>query len=129
MSAMQKLNLTLRVLLELGVIAALAYWGVHAGQSAFAKVLLGIGVPLVGFGLWGAVDFHRSPHGEILRLVQEFVISGVAAAAWYAAGPHVLAIALGGLSVVYHTAVYASGERLLKSHDTRAASGEISIAR
>jgi uncharacterized protein DUF2568 len=129
MSAMQKVNLTLRVLLELGVVAALAYWGVHAGQSGFAKVLLGIGAPLVGFGLWGAVDFHRSGHGEILRLVQELLISGLAAAAWYAAGPHGLAIALATLSIVYHTFVFASGERLLKPRDTRAASGGISIAR
>lgn len=86
MRRLQKLNLTLRVLLEVGVVAALAYWGVHARQSASAKVLLGIGAPLVGLGFWGTVDFHRSRHGEMLRLVQELVISGLAAAACYTAG-------------------------------------------
>jgi Protein of unknown function (DUF2568) len=127
MSPIQKLNLTLRVLLELSVVVALGYWGVHAGQSTSAKVLLGIGAPLVGFGLWGAVDFHRSRHGEMLRLVQELVISGLAAAACYAAGRHAPAIALATLSIVYHALVYASGARLLTPHDTAAST--VSIAR
>ena len=117
---MQKLNLTLRVLLEVGVVAGLAYWGVHAGQSTSAQVLLGIGAPLGGFGFWGAVDFHRSRHPEVLRLMQELVISGLAAAACYAAGGHALAFALATLSVVYHVLVYASGARLLRPHDTAA---------
>jgi Protein of unknown function (DUF2568) len=119
-SPIQKLNLTLRVLLELSVVAALGYWGIRAGQSTSAKVLLGIGAPLVGFGLWGAVDFHRSRHGEMLRLVQELVMSGLAAAACYAAGRHAPAIALATLSIVYHLLVYASGARLLTPHDTAA---------
>jgi hypothetical protein len=129
MREVQKLNLTLRVLLELGVVAALAGWGIHAGQSTAAKVLLGIGAPLVGFGFWGAVDLHRSRHGEVPRVVQELVISGLAAAAWYSAGTVALALALALLSVVYHTLVYASGARLLKSPETRPVSSGISIAR
>lgn len=129
MSPMQKLSLMLRVLLEVGVVVALASWGFHAGQSTSTKVLLGIGAPLAGFGLWGAVDFHRARHGEILRLVQELVISGLAAVAWYAAGSHVLAVALATLSIAYHALVYASGERLLKPDDTRASSSKFSIAR
>ena len=81
----------------------------------------------IGFGLWGAVDFHRSRHGEMLRLVQELVISGLAAAACYAAGRHALAIALATLSIVYHALVYASGASLLTPHDTAAST--VSIAR
>lgn len=117
MTPVQKLNLTLRVLLEAGVLAALASWGVYAGQSTLAEVLLGIGAPLVGFGFWAAVDFHRSRHAEILRLALELVISGLAAVAWYAAGARALAIGLAALSIVYHTLVYASGARLLTPHD------------
>ena len=48
------------------------------------------------------------------------MISGLAAAAWYAAGRHGLGIALAGLSVVYHAVGYASGERLLKPRDRSA---------
>ena len=129
MSPVQKLNLILRVLLEVGVVAALAYWGAHTGESTAAKLLLGIGAPVVGFGFWGAVDFHRFRHAELLRLAQELAVSGVAAAAWYASGAHGLAIALAGLSIAYHALVYASGARLLDPHATRAGAGTISIAR
>ncbi len=114
MTAAQRLNLTLRVLMEVGVVVALADWGIHTGDSAGGKILLGVGAPAVGFGLWGAVDFHRSGLAEPLRLIEELVISGLAAVAWYAAGEHVLGIALAALSVAYHALVYASGERLLK---------------
>ena len=117
MTAVQRLNLTLRVLMEVGVVVGLAYWGIHSGGGAAAKIVLGVGAPAVGFGFWGAVDFHRSPLAEPLRLVQELVISGLAAVAWYAAGQHVLGIALGALSIAYHALVYASGERLLKPRD------------
>jgi Protein of unknown function (DUF2568) len=113
-SAIERLSLTMRVMLEVGVVAALADWGIQTGQGTTAKVLLGLGVPLVGFGLWGAVDFHRARHAEGLRLVQELVISGLAAVAWYAAGAHLLGVALAAWSIVYHALVYASGARLLK---------------
>ena len=121
MTALQRLNLTLRVLMELGVVVALADWGIHSGDGAAAKIVLGIGAPAVGFGFWGGVDFHRSRLAEPLRLIQELAISGVAALAWYTAGQHVLGIALGSLSIVYHALVYASGERLLKARPERIA--------
>ena len=115
MTAVQRLNLVFRVLMEVGVVVGLAYWGIHSGDGVAAKIVLGIGAPAVGFGFWGAVDFHRSPLAEPLRLIQELAISGLAAVAWYAAGRHVLGIALAALSIAYHALVYASGERLLRA--------------
>jgi hypothetical protein len=102
------------VLVETAVIAALANWGIHTGDRSAAKIMLGIGAPAAGFGLWGAVDSHRSRLAEPLRLIEELVISGLAAVARYAAGLHVLGFALAALSVVYHALVYATGERLPK---------------
>jgi len=113
MTALQRLNLAVRVLLELGVVVALGYWGVHTGQNVAAKILLGAGAPTLGFGLWGGVDFQRAAHGELLRLTQELTISALAAIAWYAAGQHTLGLALASVSLGYHALVYASGERLL----------------
>lgn len=78
MSGVQRLNLLLRVLLELGVVAALAHWGIHTGNTTATKVALGVAAPAVGFGFWGAVDLHRAGRGEILRLVQELAVSGLA---------------------------------------------------
>ena len=51
---------------------------------------------------------------EPLRLLQELVISGLAAAAWYAAGQQAAGVVLALVSIVYHVLVYVSGETLLK---------------
>jgi Protein of unknown function (DUF2568) len=113
-SGRERVNLSLRVLMETGVVAGLAYWGVHTGGSTGTKLLLGIGAPAAGFGFWGAVDFRRAGRlAEPLRLVQELLVSGLAAFALYAAGQAALAAGLGAVSIVYHTLVYASGGRLL----------------
>jgi Protein of unknown function (DUF2568) len=100
--------------METGVVVALAYWGIHTGATTLAKVLLGLGAPVAGFGFWGLVDFRGAGRAaEPLRLVQELALSGLAALAWYAAGQQVLGIALAALSLLYHALVYASGHRLL----------------
>ena len=116
MTALERLNLALRALMEGGVVLGLAYWGVRAGEDTAGKVLLGLGAPVLGFGFWGAVDFRRAGRlAEPLRLMQELLVSVLAAAALYVAGQPVLGIALAALSIVYHALVYASGARLLSS--------------
>ena len=108
-------TLVLRVLMEAGIVAAFAYWGYQAGAGTGMKILLAAGAPALGFGFWGAVDFHQAGRlAEPLRLLQELAISGLAAAAVYAAGQHLLGWVLGLLSAVYHALVYLQGGRLLK---------------
>jgi Protein of unknown function (DUF2568) len=115
MSTIQRINLTLRAVMELGIVVAFGYWGFQSGATTLQRVVLAIGAPLLGFGFWGAVDFHQAGRlAEPLRLVQELVVSGLAAVACYAAGQHALGWGLGALSVVYHALVYMSGGRLLK---------------
>ena len=64
---------------------------------------MAVGVPIVGFGFWGIVDFHQAGRlSEPLRPVEELIISGLAAAAFYIAGRQILGLALGMLSIVYH---------------------------
>jgi Protein of unknown function (DUF2568) len=114
-NAIERILLVLRVTMEIGIVVALGFWGYHVGSSTAAKFALLIVVPLSGFGFWGAVDFHQAGRwAEPLRLIQELVVSGLAALAWYASGRHALGIGLGGLSLLYHALVYASGERLLE---------------
>ena len=111
----QGINLTLRAIMELGIVLAFGYWGYQTGDGTAMKVLLAIAAPIVGFGFWGAVDFHQAGRlSEPLRLVEELVISGLAAAALYVAGQHTLGLLLGLLSIVYHASMVLSGERLLK---------------
>lgn len=121
----QRLTLALRVLMETGIVAAFAYWGYHVGTSAGTRIALAVGAPVLGFGFWGTVDFRQAgPLAEPLRLIQELIISGLAAVALYAAGQHILGWALGLLSLGYHTLVYVRGGRLLK-HSPRPATQEM----
>ena len=111
----QVLTLTLRVLMEAGIVGAFAWWGYQVGAGTGMKILLAVGAPALGFGFWGAVDFHQAGRlAEPLRLLQELAISGLAAAALYTAGQHLLGWVLGLVSVVYHALVYLQGGRLLK---------------
>ena len=120
MTAVERLLLASRVLLETGVVAGLAWSGYAAGGGGLAGVLLAIFAPLVGFGLWGAVDFrHAGRLAEPLRLVEELVISALAAAGVIATGHPGPGWALLGLSLAYHLLVYATGGRLLKPPATR----------
>ena len=77
-STLKWFNIGLRGLMEFGIVFALGYWGYRLGNSAGVKLLLAIGVPLVGFGFWGLVDFRQAGLlVEPLRLVQELMISGL----------------------------------------------------
>nr|WP_275691042.1 YrdB family protein [Paenibacillus aceris] len=108
-------NLALRGLMELGIVIALAYWGYHSGKNTIQSTLLSIGAPLLIFGFWSLFDFRKvvaTP--EPFRLVQELILSGLAAVAWYTAGQRSLGITLGTISIVHHVLVYILGERLLK---------------
>ena len=71
MTAMQRFTLALRVLMEAGVVVGLAYWGARTGEGAAAKILLGVGAPVLGFGSWGAVDFHRTRLAEAAAAHQQ----------------------------------------------------------
>lgn len=114
-STLKWFNLALRAVMELGIVTALGYWGYRTGDSVGAKILFGIGAPLLGFGFWGLVDFRQAGSlAEPLRLIQELVISMLAAAAWYVAGQQALGWALAAVSILHHALVYLSGERLIK---------------
>jgi hypothetical protein len=114
MSKLKWFNLALRALMETGIVLALAYWGYQTGNNLGTKILLGIVAPVLGFGFWGIVDFHQAGNmAEPLRLIEELIISGLAALALFVAGQHVLGWTLGLLSVLYHALVYVSGGRLL----------------
>ena len=55
-------NLLLALLLELGVLAALAYWGFVTGATLSVKIVLGIGAPIVAVIVWAIWGAPRSPH-------------------------------------------------------------------
>jgi hypothetical protein len=114
-SALKWFNVGIRALMELGIVLALGYWGYKTGESATTKILLSIGAPLIGFGIWGLVDFRNTGSlADPLRLIEELVISGFAAFAWYVSGAQTWGWGLGIISIVHHVLVYALGGTLLK---------------
>lgn len=108
-------NVALRGVMELGIVVAFGYWGYQTGGNAVTRLALAIIAPVIGFGFWGLVDFRNAGRmSEPLRLVQELIISGLAAVAFYTAGQHALGWTLGLISIVHHGLVYLLGETLLK---------------
>jgi hypothetical protein len=116
LSTLKWFNVGLRGLMELGIVVALGYWGFKTGDGTTAKIVLSVGVPVFGFGFWGLVDLRSAGSlAEPLRLIQELVISGLAALAWVAAGAEAWGWALGAVSIVHHILVYLLGGRLIKN--------------
>jgi len=114
-SAFQWFRVGMRGLMELGVVLAFAYWGIQAGKSMLTKLLLGILAPMTMFGFWGLVDFRQAgSFSEALRLVQELIISGLAAVALFVAGQPILGWVMASVSIAYHALVYVSSDRLLR---------------
>ena len=77
---------------------------------------MGVGTPLIGFGIWGTIDFRDAGAlSEIYRLAEELIISGLAAYAFFLAEQPQFALILASLSIIYHSLVYLIGDRLLKA--------------
>ena len=104
--------------MEVGVVSGLAWWGFDTGGGGALGIFLAVLAPAIGFGVWGAVDFHQAGrYAEHLRLGEELVISGLATWALLDIAQPAWAWVLLAVSVVYHAAVYAAGERLLRNEN------------
>ena len=115
MLSLKGFNVALRGIMEAGIIFGLGYWGYQTGQDLEAKLLLSTAAPLLLFGFWGFYDFHKAGrNAELWRLLQELLISGMAAVALYMAGQHVFCWVLAGISIMHHALVYLLGGSLLK---------------
>lgn len=76
-------NLGARFLLELCILAALAYWGFQVPAAVPLRVALGIAAPLLAAVVWGCFGAPKAPyalHGLAL-LALEVVVFGCAALA------------------------------------------------
>jgi hypothetical protein len=88
-------NLALAFFLELGVLAALAYWGFQTGQGTIVRFALGIGAPAVAIVVWALFGSPQAMwHLDgIYRVLLEVIFFGSAAVALFVAGQHVLGVA------------------------------------
>jgi hypothetical protein len=99
-------NLGVRFLLELAMLAALAWTGSELTSSLAANIALAIALPLVAAGVWGAwvAPKASSRLPDPARLLVELVLFAAASAGLALVGHPVLAIVLAVL-VVANTAV------------------------
>lgn len=76
-------NLGIRFLLELAALGALGWWGVHVSGSTVAKIVLGIGLPLIVAIVWGRFISPKAPVrlSRPVWLALQAVIFGAAALA------------------------------------------------
>lgn len=119
-----RLNLALRALLEFGIIVGFAVWGYDAGTTALTKGIMAIAAPVTAFSFWGFIDFRQAGRiAEPLRLVQELLISALAAVALYVMGYLVATWGLATISLVHHILVYALGGKLLKENSVNISQG------
>lgn len=96
-TVIKTLNMGLSFLLELCLLAAFADWGIRTGQTLAAKILLGIGAPLLTAIFWGVFMAPRAsiPLSAPLYLLFKVILFGLAVAALAFGGRSNLAWALG----------------------------------
>jgi hypothetical protein len=88
MAILKGLNVLVRFLLELCMLAAVGYWGFKTQSGWPMKVLLGIGLPVLIAVLWGLFIAPKATYslGGTSRLLLELALLGLGAAALFASG-------------------------------------------
>lgn len=99
---MRALNLGLAFLLELCVLAALAYWGYRLDASAGVRWAVAVVAPLALALAWSqiAAPTARRRLARAPLLAFKLVVFAVAAGLLYGTGQHALAIALAAAALL-----------------------------
>jgi hypothetical protein len=97
------LNLAVAFLVELAALAAFCWWGFTLSAPTWARIIAGIGAPVVAAVLWGlfaaaARPRFRLPYGW--KMLFKAVFFGLATAALVAGGAVVLGIVFALIVVV-----------------------------
>jgi hypothetical protein len=105
-------NLALAFFLELGVLAALGFWGFQTSQGTIARIALGIGAPAIAVVVWALFGSPQAVwHLDgIFRLLLEVVFFGSAAVALFVAGQHTLGVVFALLFVLNTALASAFGQ-------------------
>jgi len=92
MDVLKMLNLAVRFLLELCMLAAVAFWGFKTQSSWIMKILFGIGLPVLIAVLWGIFLAPRAtrPLSGVAFLSLELVLFATGAVALFASNKSTL---------------------------------------
>lgn len=110
---MTSANLALRLLLELGVLAGLAYWGWQTGTTATGRSLLAVFTPLLAAIIWGRFVSPKAPRrlNDPVRAGVEVVFFAGATAALVSTGAALTGIAFGVLAAISLGLMFVFGQR------------------
>lgn len=88
MEIFKGLNLAVRFLLELCMLAAVGYWGFKMNSGWLLKILFGIGLPVLIAVLWGMFISPKATYalGSASHLTLELILLASGAAALFASG-------------------------------------------
>ena len=111
MSSLRTLNAAARFVLEVCVLAALAYWGFATGEGLM-RFLLGIGVPALTVVVWGTFGSPGAPlrTTPLLRLALLTIIYGWAVGGLVTVDQTALAVALACAAVVNTVLLHVLGQ-------------------
>lgn len=111
MSVFRPAMLALRFLLELCLLAALAYWGSQVEASTLVNILLAIGVPVLAIIIWGSFVAPKSPNRPATPawLVIQAILFGAGVAGLVDADQATLAVILAAVVVVNTGILLAMG--------------------
>jgi hypothetical protein len=112
MNVLKSINLGVRFLLELCMLAAVGYWGFKTGSGWFLKILLGIGGPLSIAVVWGMFVAPKAAyplHGFAL-LALEAILFGLGVAALYLTKNYALAWSFAAVVVINRILIYVWGQ-------------------
>ena len=105
------INLVVRFVLELAALVAVGAWG-WSQHDGLARVLLGIGLPVLMATAWGVFRVNGDPKAAPVpvagwvRLLLEAAYFGAAVLALYAGGRTDLAVVFGLIVVVHYAVSY-----------------------
>lgn len=87
MQILKTLNLLVRFLLELCMLAAVGYWGFKT-QSGAMRMIAGVGLPILLIVIWGLFVAPRAlyPASGILHVALSMILLGSGAIALFASG-------------------------------------------
>ena len=111
MSPIKSANLVLRFVLELCVLAAVAYWGSRVSTRTAVNVVAGIAAPVVVAAVWGAFMAPKAARrlDPPARWALELLVLLAGVAALVAVDAPVLAVALAVVAVANGIALHLWG--------------------
>lgn len=100
--------------LELGLLAALGYWGFRTGSTLLTRILLGLGAPALAATVWGLFLAAGGPTFRLplaAEIPLKLAVLGTGALALHAVDRTPLALVFAGLTAVSVAVEYTAGTR------------------